>query len=337
MTPNSPPTKLRINPPSNDIGSKLSVIQEDNISIGIQGIMVDGKKVTSVCKSLNELKGDEILGSGVSGTVKLVRHVETNVPYALKIMQFENSDEFLRKKLVELKTLHASQHQNIVNFYGAFYVDGVLSFILEYMDRGTFFDLLKVKKIIPEIYLSRLSLDILSGLEYLHHTLHLIHRDIKPQNILINSQGVVKLADFGVSGEISNSQAFKNTFIGTIKYMSPNRIKGTKHSLKSDIWSFGLVVLESAKGEYPYGNNLPNFFNFLQKVVNIPPPIPERGIFTPEFDSFISMCLQKEEEKLPLTSELLKHPWIEMYRDTVIIDWLLEDDSNESHSYESES
>jgi serine/threonine protein kinase len=93
-------------------------------------------------------------------------------------------------RLVELKTLHASSHKNIVNFYGAFYVDGVLSFILvcrassyfptinlkEFMDRGTFFDLLKVRKAIPENYLSRMSFDILSGLEYLHHTLHLIHR-----------------------------------------------------------------------------------------------------------------------------------------------------------------
>jgi len=166
-----------------------------------------------------------------------------------------------------------------------------------------------------------MSFDILSGLEYLHHTLHLIHRDIKPQNILVNSQGVVKLADFGVSGEIANTAAFANTFIGTIKYMSPNRIKGNKHSSKSDIWSFGIVVLESAIGEYPYGN-IPNYFLFLQKVVSIPPPIPPEGTFSQEFDNFISLCLQKEEEKLPLTSVLLKHPWIQLFKDIVIVDWL---------------
>lgn len=315
-----PSIGLRINPPSRDISESLRSITEDNISIGPDGVKVDGVKTSSVVDSLDDLTGDTILGSGTSGTVKKV-FSKDGVPYALKVMQFENSDEFLRKKLVELKTLHASSHKNIVNFHGAYYVDGVLSFILEFMDRGTFFDLLKERRVIPENYLSRMSFDILSGLEYLHHTLHLIHRDIKPQNILINSQGVLKLADFGVSGEIANTAAFANTFIGTIKYMSPNRIKGNKHSTKSDIWSFGLVVLESAIGEYPYGN-IPNFFAFLQKVVTIPTPLPKEGLFSAEFDQFIGLCLQKEEEKLPLTSTLLKHPWIVMHQELNLIEYL---------------
>jgi len=315
---------LRIDPPSLDISETLQCITEDNISIGPGGVKVDGEKVSSVADCLEELVGDTILGSGTSGTVKKVFHVKTHMPYALKTMQLDNVDELLRKRLVELKALHASQHKNIVTFFGAFYVDGVLSFILEYMERGTFADLLKLKKKIPENFLSRMSFDILSGLEYLHHTLHLIHRDIKPQNILINSQGVLKLADFGVSGEIATTAAFASTFIGTIKYMSPNRIQGNKqYTSKSDIWSFGIVLLESAIGECPYGAIL-NFFSFLQKVVAAPPPLPKEGIFSQDFDQFISICLQKDEDKLPFTSALLKHPWIVIHQDLDLTDYLSE-------------
>jgi len=209
-----------------------------------------------------------------------------------------------------------------VDFYGAFYVDGTLSFILEFMDKGTFSDLLSLKGKFPEPVLGRLSLDILRGLEYLHHTLHLIHRDIKPQNILVNTQGVVKLADFGVSGEIANTAAFANTFIGTIKYMSVNRIKGSKYSAKSDIWSLGLVILECATGQFPYGET-GIYYAFLQMVLSSEPPrAPSEGQFSEEFKNFICLCLQKEEENLPFCTTLLNHPWIQMNQNIPFIDWL---------------
>jgi serine/threonine protein kinase len=95
-------------------------------------------------------------------------------------------------------------------------------------------------------------------LEYLHKQLHIIHRDIKPQNILINSKGQAKITDFGVSGEIAHTQAMAKTFVGTAKYMSPDRIAGNVHSAKSDIWSLGLVVLECALGKHPYEANKRN-------------------------------------------------------------------------------
>lgn len=178
------------------------------------------------------------------------------------------------------------------------------------MDRGTIVDLIEKAGPIPESYLGRISYDIICGLEYLHKTLHLIHRDIKPQNILLSSEGVVKLTDFGVSGEIANTAAFARTFVGTVKYMSPARIKGNPHSAKSDIWSLGLVVLECALGKYPYGDDISNFFDFLKKVVSVPVPTPPEDQFTPEFCHFINLCLQKEEENLPASSTLLAHPWI---------------------------
>jgi len=149
-------------------------------------------------------------------------------------------------------------------FCDAFYKDAYLSFILEYMDLGTIADIIERSGPIPERILAKISREVLLGLGYLHK-MHVIHRDIKPQNILLNSSGEIKITDFGVSGEIAHTASFARTFVGTIQYMSPARIKGALHSTKSDIWSLGLVILECALGKYPYNSQEENrtfFFRF---------------------------------------------------------------------------
>lgn len=301
---------LTINPVEREV-TGFGTITSGNISIGPHGLVVDGKR-SSAFDSLSDFEDmQQELGRGVSGTVRKVCHRPTNRIFALKSMSLENSNEFLEKKLVELKTLHASSHTNIVSFYGAFYNDGTLSFILEFMDRGTIADLLERSGPVPEAILSRMTREMVLGLEYLHK-MHIIHRDIKPQNILLNSAGEIKITDFGVSGEIAHTAAFAKTFVGTIKYMSPARIKGSPHSTKSDIWSLGLVILECALGKYPYGVDTPQttFFSRLNDIVNNPEPIPPKGQFSDPFLNFIVKCLQKEEENLPSCTELLSHPWL---------------------------
>jgi len=273
--------------------------------------VVDGKKTSSIL-SLNDLEDlKEVLGSGVSGSVRKVLHKGTNNIYALKIIVLDNSHEFLEKKLVELKALHHSSHQCIVKFYGAFYKEATLFFVLEYMDRGTLADLLSKCGAIQENILSKLAYKLVLGLEYLHKELHLIHRDIKPQNILINKEGDVKITDFGVSGEIAHTMACKTTFTGTLKYMSPERIKNKEHSAKSDIWSLGIVILECATGVFPYGNNLVPFL-LLNTIAEDNPPKPPDS-FSKEFQDFITICLQKEDSLRPESTTLINHPWLSKF------------------------
>src|SRR5690349_10222364 len=93
---------------------------------------------------------------------------------------------------------------------------------------------------------------VLRGLHYLHRTRRVIHRDIKPSNILLNTEGKAKLADFGVSGEVSDQVDAKMSFVGTVTYMSPERIKGESHTFNSDNWSLGLALVECALGYFPY-------------------------------------------------------------------------------------
>jgi len=300
-------------------------ITRDNLSIGPDGLLVDGVRTSSLFATLADLMDtNELLGTGVSGSVKKAKYRATGKVYAVKTMHLENSDEFLQKRLVELKTLMASDHPNIVGFYGAFYNDGVLSFVLEYMDRGTLADLLARVRQIPMPSLGRLTHDLLQGLHYIHKRLHLIHRDLKPQNILLNGEGQIKITDFGVSGELSHTASFAKTFVGTIKYMSPARLQGEKHSAKSDVWSFGIVVLECALGAHPYGpDDGKTFFSRLTEIAHKPAPRADPTQFPPEFCSFIETCLQKEEAKLPEAGALLEHAWILRYKLDSVATWLV--------------
>lgn len=151
----------------------------------------------------------------------------------------------------------------------------------------------------------------LGGLTYLYTKHHIMHRDIKPSNILVNSQGGIKLCDFGVSGELVNSIA--DTFVGTSTYMAPERIKGEKYTVKSDVWSFGLSIMELAIGKFPFGNDQLNdedgapagILDLLQQIVHEPAPrLPKSDAFPSILDDMIQKCLYKEPELRPTPQDL---------------------------------
>jgi len=299
-------------------------IVSGNLAIGEYGLLVDGKTASQI-HSFHDLENQSILlGRGATSSVWKVKHKPTNQFYALKEMILEERD-VLRQKLAELKALHYSSHPCIVAFYGAFYLNASLYLVLEYMDGGTLLDLLQKCKVISENILCTLARKIVLGLEYLHKELHVIHRDIKPHNILINRNGEVKITDFGVCAELAHTFDQVNTFVGTAKYMSPERLKGSTYTIKSDIWSLGIVLFQCAVGKYPYGDRLSdipnNFFTFLMIIAEGDPPIlPVQG-FTEDFRNLINSCLQKTDQNRPDCTALLNHAWFKLY-DQNITDWL---------------
>jgi serine/threonine protein kinase len=122
--------------------------------------------------------------------------------------------------------------------------------VLELMDAGSIGDILRIYRaaqiappIIEEPILAKVSQQVLHGLSYLHVISLQIHRDIKPDNVLLNTKGYVKLTDFGISRDLEQS-AFCTTVVGTYTYMSPERIEGKKYNHISDIWSFGIMLYE---------------------------------------------------------------------------------------------
>ncbi len=120
---------------------------------------------------------------------------------------------------------------------------------MEYMDGGSLDLVLKKTGKIPEKYSRKITYAVLRGLCYLREKHQIIHRDVKPSNILVNSQGEIKICDFGVSGQLIDSMA--NSFVGTRSYMSPERLQGSQYSVASDLWSLGLSLCEISLGMYP--------------------------------------------------------------------------------------
>ncbi|KAL6524464.1 Mitogen-activated protein kinase kinase 3 [Orobanche hederae] len=222
--------------------------------------------------------------------------------------------------LTEIRTLcEAPCYQGLVQFYGAFYTpdSGQISIALEYVDGGSLADILRVRKSIPEPIISAMVHKLLLGLNYLHGVRHLVHRDIKPANLLVNLKGEPKITDFGISAGLEDSMAMCATFVGTVTYMSPERIRNESYSYPADIWSLGLALFECATGEFPYSAN-EGPVNLMLQILDDPSPSLWNKNFSPEFCSFVDDCLQKDPISRPTAEKLLSHPFTTKYEDDVV-------------------
>ncbi|WFC95026.1 mitogen-activated protein kinase kinase [Malassezia brasiliensis] len=299
---------------------------------------VEFRNGTTFSINMQELELQEQLGFGNYGTVSKVRHTRTKVEMAMKEIRLELDQAKLNAIIMELDILHRAISPYIVEFYGAFFVESCVYYCMEYMDRGSLEKLCGGRYCaVPEGVLARIASCTVKGLSFLKDELQIIHRDIKPTNILINSRGDVKLCDFGVSGQLEKSLAKTN--IGCQSYMAPERIKSdprskdTTYTTASDVWSLGLTLVEVAKGAYPYPpETFTNVFAQLQAIVDgdapeLPTPstVPititsptgapielELGTCTYGADArdFVAQCLRKIPEQRPSYAELLEHPFL---------------------------
>jgi len=144
-----------------------------------------------------------------------------------------------------------------------------------------------------------------------------IHRDIKPSNLLINSEGLVKIADFGVSGKIDFTLQSRDTWVGTLTYMSPERMRGEAYIHDTDIWSLGLCILECALGRYPLidpgsDQNKLTFWDMLNAISSFKiPKLPDK--YSAEIRDFVAICLRLEPGTRLSAAELLKHDFVKKY------------------------
>ncbi|KAH7511503.1 hypothetical protein ACOSP7_015120 [Xanthoceras sorbifolium] len=331
----NPTVKLKLSLPPTDEASftkfltKSGTFMDGDLLVNRDGVRIVSQSETEapppIKPSDNQLNLEDIdtikvVGKGNGGTVQLVQHKWTGQFFALKVIPMNIEESARRQIAQELKINQSSQCLYVVVCYQSFYNNGAVSIILEYMDGGSLADFLKNVRTIPEPYLAAICKQVLKGLLYLHHEKHIIHRDMKPSNLLINHRGEVKITDFGVSAIMASTSGQANTFVGTYTYMSPERISGSKYSYKSDIWSLGLVLLECATGQFPYSppeqeEGWTNFYELMEAVVDQPPPSAPSDQFSPEFCSFISACLQKEPKDRHSAQELLTLPFMNMYED----------------------
>ncbi|XP_060031644.1 dual specificity mitogen-activated protein kinase kinase 5 isoform X6 [Erinaceus europaeus] len=176
---------------------------------------------------------------------------------------------------------------------------------------------LDVYRKIPEPVLGRIAGAVVKGLTYLW-SLKILHRDVKPSNMLVNTRGQVKLCDFGVSTQLVNSIA--KTYVGTNAYMAPERISGEQYGIHSDVWSLGISFMELALGSFPYpqiqknqGSLMP--LQLLQCIVDEDSPVLPVGEFSEPFVHFITQCMRKQPKERPAPEELMGHPFILQFND----------------------
>ncbi|KAB1213220.1 Mitogen-activated protein kinase kinase 4 [Morella rubra] len=260
--------------------------------------------------NFSELDRVNRVGSGSGGTVYKVIHRPTGRIYALKVIYGHHEDSVRRQICREIEILRDVDNPNVVKCHDMFDHNAEIQVLLEFMDGGS----LEGKHIPQEPQLADLARQILSGLAYLHRR-YIVHRDIKPSNLLINARRQVKIADFGVSRILAQTMDPCNSSVGTIAYMSPERINtdlnhGQYDGFAGDIWSFGVSILEFYMGKFPFAVGRQGDWASLMYAICMSQPPEAPLTASREFREFIACCLQREPGRRWSASHLLRHPFI---------------------------
>ncbi|PAA90131.1 hypothetical protein BOX15_Mlig002141g2, partial [Macrostomum lignano] len=268
---------------------------------------------------VNDLEVIDKLGQGQYGVVEKVRHKNTNCLFALKRVRHsfdtKENERHIREINVQQRTTNCPY---AVFFYGALFREGDLMILMELMDLSLdrmykTAHLADVNKPIPGNVLKHVAYSVLSALDYMYQ-IKIIHRDVKPSNILTNRRGQFKMCDFGIAGQLVNS--FARSEIGSQQYLAPERIDVKRDGSRgytsvSDVWSFGITMVELANGKYPY-EHWKTPFQQINDILNGPTPKlrDDDPRFDPELRDFVGKCLVKNPSERWRFNQLLKHSFL---------------------------
>ncbi|KAJ3260852.1 putative protein serine/threonine kinase [Boothiomyces macroporosus] len=223
-----------------------------------------------------------------SNVQKVYKAVDSanSLTVAIKIIDLEDSTDDIDDIRQEIRILASLKSPYTIEYYSSFVKDTSLWIVMEYCSFGSCLDLMK---------------------KFGAFSPDMIHRDIKAANILLTEQGNVKLADFGVSGQITATISKKNTFVGTPYWMAPEVILRSAYNTKADIWSLGITCWELLFGLPPNANIHPMKVLFIIPKDD-PPKLPET--YPQNLSRFISACLEKKQSQRPTAKQLLAHEYI---------------------------
>ncbi|XP_058713410.1 serine/threonine-protein kinase PAK 3-like isoform X2 [Poecile atricapillus] len=244
----------------------------------------------------------ESLGSGGFGEVSRALDTATGGEVAIKKISVQG---VRRTQLTvnEIRIMESNRSPRVMNYLASYLVHEELWLVMEYMDGGTLRDLID-KAQMSEEEIAAVSRECLQGLDFLHSN-HVIHRDVKSNNILLRTDGSVKLADFGLSAQLTPEQNQRCSVIGTPWWMAPEVVKHQPYGPKVDVWSFGIVAIEMAKQKTPYDSFTARSAKY-HIATEGTPQLRQPDQFSPLLRDFLSCCLQKGEAQRWSAKELLQ-------------------------------
>ncbi|CAN8220536.1 unnamed protein product [Coccothraustes coccothraustes] len=261
----------------------------------------------------------EYIGSRTFGDVCRALNNFTGREVAIKKINLQG----LRKKELkvnELMVMKMNRNPNLVNCLDSYLLGEELWLVMEFMDGGTLSDVMR-KTYLSEDETAAISRECLRGLDFLHSN-HMIHRDVKSGNILLRTDGSVKLADFGLSAQLTPEQSRRSSVAGTPGWKAPEVVTGQPYGPKVDIWSFGIVGIEMVEQKVPYWNATPVLAKLLT-ARGERPQLRQPNRFSPCLCNFLSCCLQTDEARRWSAKELLLHPFVTSAKPASILEALI--------------
>jgi serine/threonine protein kinase len=254
------------------------------------------------------------LGKGSYGTVYKALNKNTQMTVALKINKVENPSEWLTQ-MAEIDNVIGIHHPTVVNYYNWFFENEELYLEMELCDGGSLSDTMYIlKRALSELEICAVMKSVVDSIQYIH-SLKKIHRDIKAGNVLLTSEGIPKLCDFGVAAQLDEQRMKTGTIVGSPYWMAPEIMKQDGYDTKVDIWSIGMTCLELVNGNPPYSELPPMVY--LNKLIlptfQIPKP-PESC--SNEFKDFVKQCLTLDPIQRPDINTLAEHNFLKLLTDT---------------------
>jgi serine/threonine protein kinase len=254
---------------------------------------------------LSEYNLLDLVGEGSFGKVYKARKKFTGETSAIKFIAKKGKTERdLRSLRQEIDILRVLKHPNIIAMRDAFETENEFCVVMEYA-QGELFEVLEDDRTLPELEVKAIARQLVSALHYLH-TNRVIHRDMKPQNVLIGANKVVKLCDFGFARSIRSQSMVMTSIKGTPLYMAPELVQEQPYNHTVDLWSLGVILYELFVGKPPFFTN--SIYTLIQKIVRDPLTWPED--MSAEFKSFLRGLLNKRPSERLSWPALLEHPFV---------------------------